>query len=225
MRWPFRRKVSARQYQRAVTEIGKGLFGTAVVLSQRLKQGWAPLSGAPDLNNDQWMRIVAQIIWYQLSKCEEAILELELDVRITDDIAERSFARFMAEMDFTHCGSEQAQEQARCTQLNQLRQWQGEAAADYRRPMKAVTPEQRREILRTGSLIPDDPLDRLARRIESEVGMRLRHSDTQRQKDVFKRVSSEGISLEDVYVSTVAGIQPFTDMFEELGFIETFRCR
>ena len=72
--------------------------------------------------------------------------------------------------------------------------------------------EQHGEIIRTGGLVPNGPLDRLNRRIENSLGLPLtdRESenidDTQPSRSIYDRITAEGISLEDVVVTTVGQI-------------------
>ena len=125
---------------------------------------------------------------------------------VMDGITYWSLTRFMVAFDFSASPSN-----VRQTQQRQLETWQAEAAAAYREGPDVVPVEQHHEIIRTASLVPNSPLDRLNRRIEKSLGITLTNQQTGNAGDtgvagiesIYDRITEEGISLEDVVVITV----------------------
>lgn len=237
MGWPFRWKpTQAERYQQVTTDIGEGLFGASVLLTNEMKEGWTRIHGAPALTNEQSWSIVEEVLWYLLARCRKALLcSFQLESNQVErgmcKITERSLDKFMGAFDFKAMPIGGEQEQVRELQRKQLRDRQAKAALDYSRPVEPISAEQRAEILRTGSLVPGSDLDRLAQRIESIIGMPLGDgggdsSDVTRcQKDVYERVTQHGVNLEDIYVVTIgkAGNR-VTEMLRERGVIEALKA-
>jgi len=207
MRWPFRKRTS---YREAVRETGEGLFDVSLLLTGQVKQGWANVQNHPNLTKEQDWLITREVLWYLLSQCDR-VLRFDLRVENADEvmggITTWALNKFMSAFDFSN-----SPKHVREVQQRQLSTWQFEAAADYRQTPQPIPVEQHGEIIRTGGLVPNGPLDRLNRRIENSLGLPLtdRESenidDTQPSRSIYDRITAEGISLEDVVVTTVGQI-------------------
>jgi hypothetical protein len=206
MRWPFRKRTS---YRESIRETGEGFFDASVLLASQVKQGWENVQNLPNLTTqDDWL-IVREVLWYMISQCDRVVRHewvVQNADEVMDGITYWSLTRFMVAFDFSASPSN-----VRQTQQRQLETWQAEAAAAYREGPDVVPVEQHHEIIRTASLVPNSPLDRLNRRIEKSLGITLTNQQTGNAGDtgvagiesIYDRITEEGISLEDVVVITV----------------------
>jgi len=207
MRWPFRKRTS---YREAVRETGEGLFEVSVLLGAQVRQGWENVQTHPNLTNEQGWLITREVLWYMASQCDR-VVRYEWRIQNVDEVMSGiitwSLNKFMsAAFDFSNSPMH-----VRQTQERQLLTWQAEAAAAYRDGPDPIPVEQHQEIIRTGGLVPNGPLERLNRRIENAIGLRLTNQPSENIDDtqavgvesIYDRITEEGISLEDIVVITV----------------------